>query len=112
MVWNEAGLRTVDPAQVVLEAEPYTRLSYTWHTFTPEFAAAHGMSEEVVAAWAAEPRSKVTFDIAPHGSLVKLTVVHDGFEPGSTVLSALSQGWPEILSNLKTLLETGDVLPV
>jgi hypothetical protein len=40
-----------------------------------------------------------------------LTVVHDGFEPGSTVLSALSQGWPEILSNLKTLLETGDVLP-
>jgi uncharacterized protein YndB with AHSA1/START domain/DNA-binding transcriptional ArsR family regulator len=112
MVWNEGGLRTADPAQVVLEAEPYTRLSYTWHTFTPEFAAAHGLGEEVVAAWAAEPRSKVTFDIVPHGSSVKLTVVHDGFEPGSTVLSALSQGWPEILSNLKTLLETGDVLPV
>jgi hypothetical protein len=25
-----------DPAQVVLESDPYRRLSYTWHTFTPE----------------------------------------------------------------------------
>jgi hypothetical protein len=37
--------------------------------------------------------------------------VHDGFEPGSTVASLVSQGWPRVLSNLKTLLETGEPLP-
>ena len=60
---------------------------------------------------AAEQRSRVTFDIEPLGELVKLTVVHDGFEPGSVVASMVSQGWPGILSSLKTLLETGDTLP-
>ena len=33
---------------------------------------------------------------------MKLTVVHDGFEPGSVVASMVGQGWPRILSNLKT----------
>jgi activator of Hsp90 ATPase-like protein len=54
----------------------------------------------------------VTFDIEPQGQKVKLTVVHDGFEPGSTVAEMVSGGWPQVLSGLKTLLETGDVLPV
>jgi hypothetical protein len=40
-----------------------------------------------------------------------LTVVHNGFEVGSEVLPTISQGWPHVLSNLKTLLETGAVLP-
>ena len=39
--------------------------------------------------------------------LVMLTVIHDGFSPGSGVLRAISQGWPAVLSSLKTLLETG-----
>lgn len=39
---------------------------------------------------AAERRSKVTFDIEPAGELVKLTVVHDGFDPGSAVLEGIS----------------------
>jgi hypothetical protein len=43
--------------------------------------------------------------------MVKLTVVHDGFEPGSAVLPGISEGWPRVLSGLKTLLETGDALP-
>jgi hypothetical protein len=38
-------------------------------------------------------------------------VIHDGFEPGSVVASMVSQGWPSVLSNLKTLLETGETLP-
>jgi hypothetical protein len=58
-----------------------------------------------------ERRSKVTFDIEPCGEVVKLTVVHDDFDPGSIVLEGVSQGWPRILSDLKTLLETGDTLP-
>ncbi len=60
---------------------------------------------------AAERRSKATFDIEASGEMVKLTVVHDGFEPGSTVLEAVAQGWPAILASLKTLLEAGDTLP-
>jgi uncharacterized protein YndB with AHSA1/START domain/DNA-binding transcriptional ArsR family regulator len=111
MTWEQNGVRITDPAQVVLESEPYRRLAYSWHTFTPEFAEAFGFSEEFLAKVASERRSKVTFDIEPAGQAVKLTVVHDGFEPGSTVLESISGGWPAILSSLKTLLETGETLP-
>jgi hypothetical protein len=43
--------------------------------------------------------------------MVKLTVLHDGFDPGSGVLEGVSQGWPAILASLKTLLETGEAPP-
>lgn len=111
MVWDEGGVKNADPAQVVLESEPYRRLSYTWHTFTPEWAKAFGVSDEDFAKIVEEPRSTVTFDIEPHGQTVKLTVIHGGFEPGSTVLEMITGGWPELLSSLKTLLETGEALP-
>jgi len=42
---------------------------------------------------------------------VKLTIVHDIDKPGSKLIGAVSIGWPKILSSLKTLLETGTVLP-
>ncbi|WP_433757703.1 ArsR/SmtB family transcription factor [Nocardia sp. CA-135398] len=111
MVWHQRDWTSKDSDQVVLEADPYTRLSYTWHTFDPAFAEAFEMNAEDVAAWAREPRSKVTFDIEPRGETVKLTVTHDGFEPGSAVLEGIGGGWPSILSSLKTLLETGETLP-
>ena len=49
----------------------------------------------------------MAFDIedAEQG-VIKLTVAHDGFEPGSDVLQAISNGWPAVLASLKTLLET------
>lgn len=53
----------------------------------------------------------MTFEIEPLGEMVKLTVLHDGFEAGSAVLAGITQGWPSILSSLKTLLETGETLP-
>jgi uncharacterized protein YndB with AHSA1/START domain/DNA-binding transcriptional ArsR family regulator len=111
MAWEGQGLKGTDPEQVVLESEPYRRLSYTWHTFTPEWAAASEVDAETRAAIAAEPRSKVTFEIEPLGDVVRLTVVHDGFAPGSTVREMIQNGWPALVSSLKTLLETGDVLP-
>ncbi len=97
---------------MVLESDPPRRLAYTWHTFTPEWAAAHGFDEATAAAWRAEPRSKVAFDIeeASEG-VVKLTVVHDGFAPGSAVLEGVRGGWPAVIASLKTLLETGSALP-
>lgn len=115
MTLRQWGLKISDPEQVVLESEPYRRLSYTWHTFTPEWRQLArekvGFDEEFLDRIAAEPRSRATFEIEDLGELVKLTVIHDGFEPGSEVLPTISQGWPHILSNLKTLLETGEVLP-
>ena len=44
-----------------------------------------------------------------HG-VVKLTLLHDGFEPGSVVLQGIAEGWPAVLSSLKTLLQTGSTL--
>ena len=42
--------------------------------------------------------------------MVKLTIVHDNRDPGSAVAEMVSKGWPQVLSNLKSLLETGQPL--
>ncbi len=82
----------VDVVGKVVESSPPKRLVLTWgkpaHADNP---AKH---------------SRVTFEIEPFFDAVKLTVVHDEFEPGFDI-TAVSQGWPGILSSLKTLLETG-----
>ncbi|MFD4506549.1 SRPBCC domain-containing protein [Streptomyces sp. NPDC058457] len=71
----------------------------------------------LVATWAAperegEPdrRSRVTFDIRPHADIVKLTVTHEGLGDEDE-LRAVSSGWPAVLSDLKSLIETGSPLP-
>lgn len=111
MTWREENLTTADPEQVVLESDPYRRLSYTWHTFTPEFAAAHGFDDGFVAKVSGERRSRVTFELEQQGPLVKLTVVHDDFDPDSVVRAMVAEGWPALVSTLKTFLETGEPLP-
>jgi uncharacterized protein YndB with AHSA1/START domain/DNA-binding transcriptional ArsR family regulator len=111
MTWDMLGLRFESPEQIVLESDPPRRLSYSWHTFTPELTASLDLSEAAAARLAAESRSKVTFDIEPLGDVCKLTVVHDGFDEGSTAAAMVSLGWPRILSDLKTLLETGETMP-
>ena len=108
MTWHYQGATMSGPEQVILEADPYRRLAYTWHTFTPEWAKAAGFDEEQRARFADGPRSKVSFDIEQTDYGVRLTVVHDGFGPGSPVLEGISGGWPVILSGLKTLLEGAD----
>ncbi|MGY1664129.1 ArsR/SmtB family transcription factor [Geodermatophilus sp. SYSU D00705] len=111
VTWEEGGVTITDPDQVVLEAEPGRRLTYTWHAFTPEWAAAHGFDDDLLGRLRGERRSKVTFAIEPMGEVVRLTVVHDGFDPDSTVVTMVREGWPHLLSDLKTLLETGETLP-
>lgn len=54
--------------------------------------------------------SVVTFEIEPHRDIVKLTVTHASL-PSMEELRAVGQGWPAVLANLKTLLETGSALP-
>ncbi|MGH3610065.1 MAG: ArsR/SmtB family transcription factor, partial [Pseudonocardiaceae bacterium] len=111
MTWHTRGLTIADPEQVVLESEPYRRLSYTWHTFTPEWAESLDLTHDARERLGAERRSKVTFEIEPLGDQVKLTVTHDDLEPEGMTGSLISQGWPRVVANLKTLLETGDTLP-
>lgn len=71
----------------------------------------------MVLSWArpsdADDESKhslVTIDIeALGGGTVRLTVMHDGLD--EQMHAGISGGWPKVLSNLKTLLETGKPLP-
>jgi len=108
VTWEENGVVIADPEQVVLESDPPRRLAYTWHTFTPQWAAGAGIDDETLARLAGEPRSKVTFDVEPDGDQVRLTVAHSDFLPGSTVLEMVSTGWPRLLSDLKSLLEADE----
>ncbi|SNX56283.1 ArsR family transcriptional regulator [Streptomyces sp. TLI_55] len=71
----------------------------------------------LVTSWAApedegqdDKYSRVTFDIQSHGEIVRLTVIHEDL-PDEGALGDVSLGWPAVLSNLKSLLETGSPLP-
>lgn len=55
-----------------------------------------------------EKPSRVTFRVEQVDDSVRLTVTHDEFAPGSPQYKGVSNGWPGILSSLKTLLETGE----
>jgi uncharacterized protein YndB with AHSA1/START domain/DNA-binding transcriptional ArsR family regulator len=109
--WRVRGVTICDPEQVVIESDPYRRLAYSWHTYTPEWAAAYEMDESLRATLAAERRSIVTFEIEELGQMVKLTVLHGNFEAGSTAATMVRDGWPRVIAELKTLLETGEPLP-
>jgi len=83
----------------VLEADPPRRLQHTWRSlYDPEPAA--------------EPHSRVTWEIEPQpDGTCLLTVVHDQLEESpKTAQSVSGTGWPTVLSGLKTLLETGQPL--
>ncbi len=110
ILWEQGDGGPQDLGQTVLESRPGRRLSYTWHNYQWRWHELFGWSEDRFAELVTEKISKVTFDLEPIGSAVKLTVVHDGFEAETEMLKGVSQGWPQILSNLKTLLET-DTMP-
>jgi uncharacterized protein YndB with AHSA1/START domain len=83
----------------ILEAAPPRRLSYTF-------------KHELDDALRKEGATKVVFTLEPHGELVKLTLTHEDFAPGSKLLDGISKGWPAILASLKSLLESGDALTI
>jgi uncharacterized protein YndB with AHSA1/START domain/DNA-binding transcriptional ArsR family regulator len=90
------GSDKVDVVGQVLKSEPPTRLAITFED-SPD------------AETPREP-SVVTFLIEPHQDIVRLTVTHENL-PNEEMLGGISRGWPAVLANLKSLLETGDVLP-
>jgi uncharacterized protein YndB with AHSA1/START domain len=82
----------------VLDADRPRLLRHTWRAlYDPETAA--------------EPHSRVTWEIEPQdGGVTKLTVVHDELEAAPQTAASVAGGWPFVLSGLKTLLETGEPL--
>jgi hypothetical protein len=52
----------------------------------------------------------VSFDVEPYGGIVRLTVTHEDLA-GEADRQAAAAGWPAVLSNLKSLIETGHPLP-
>ena len=90
------GSDMVDIVGKVVENTPPRRLVFTWAR----------PSEEADVS----KHSRVTMDIEPYtDSMVRLTVTHD--ELDEAMLKGISGGWPTVLSNLKTFLETGRALP-
>ncbi|HVZ50542.1 MAG TPA: SRPBCC family protein [Pseudolabrys sp.] len=57
-----------------------------------------------------EPASRVLFELEPQKDQVKLTVTHDDFPPDSKVFPSISNGWPLVLSSMKSYIETNRVL--
>jgi uncharacterized protein YndB with AHSA1/START domain len=87
---------TADSGEVV-EIVPQKRLVLKWqnHMF-PEMTA--------------EGFSQLTYELEQKGESVKLTVTHEMDKKDSKLIGAVSNGWPHILSSLKSLLETGESL--
>jgi uncharacterized protein YndB with AHSA1/START domain len=50
--------------------------------------------------------STATFELEPVDDQVRLTVIHSGFAPDSTIRTMIKDGWPHLLADLKSLLET------
>lgn len=90
------GSGAVDAVGQVIESEPPVRLVITF--------------EDMPEARLSREPSVVTFLIEPHQEIVRLTVTHENL-PNREMLNGISHGWPAVLANLKSLLETGDVLP-
>jgi uncharacterized protein YndB with AHSA1/START domain len=87
----------VADAGEVLEIEPRKKLVLKWrHELRPELRA--------------EGYSRMTCEIEKSGSSLKLMITHEMDKSNSKFIEGISEGWPPILSSLKSLLETGESL--
>ena len=80
----------------VVEAKPPRRLVLRWH---------HQKKPELKA----EGPTLCTMELEPGAGAVKLTITHTIERESSKVIEAVSGGWPKVISNLKSLLETGSI---
>jgi uncharacterized protein YndB with AHSA1/START domain len=81
----------------IVEAEPQRRLVIRWH---------HQNRPELKA----EGNSLCTMELEPSGTAVKLSITHTIDREPSMLIGAVSGGWPKVISNLKSLLETGSTV--
>jgi len=83
------GKRTTYVRGEVLQSEPPKLLQYTF------------------AIGSSSPISRVTIELVPESEATKVSVTHDQWAEGDPAYAACADGWPRILSRLKTLIETG-----
>jgi uncharacterized protein YndB with AHSA1/START domain len=84
----------ISDAGEIVEADPPRRLVIRWrHVDKPDLKA--------------EGDSLCTMELEPSGPSVKLSITHTIEHERSKLIVAVSGGWPKIISNLKSLLETG-----
>lgn len=84
----------------VLECDPPRKLVYTWMKGAPEVAKKRNGP------------SRVTYELQPMGALVRLRLIHENLLPEDVIkdpntFKGINNGWPAVLSSLKSLLETG-----
>jgi len=80
----------------ILEVEPQRRMIIRWQDqLRPDIKA--------------EGPGRCTIELEPVGRAVKLTITHEIDRPESKLIKAVSGGWPQVLSNLKSLLEMGEI---
>ncbi len=88
--------RTADTGEI-LEIDPPRRMVIRWQNeWNPELKV--------------EGPSRCTIELEPMGGAVRLTITHEIDRPGSKLITAVSGGWPKVVSNLKSLLETGSTV--
>ncbi len=80
----------------IVEAQPPRRLVIRWQ-------------HQNKADLKAEGASLCTMELEPDGRAVKLTITHTIDREPSKLIGAVSGGWPKVISNLKSLLETGSI---
>jgi uncharacterized protein YndB with AHSA1/START domain len=78
-----------------LEFVPPSRLVLSWLNLDPEKKA--------------EGFSRCAFELEKQGDATKLTVTHTSEVAGSKLIAAVASAWPQVLSNMKSFLETGTV---
>ncbi|MBV9755943.1 MAG: SRPBCC family protein [Alphaproteobacteria bacterium] len=84
-------------AGAIAAAEPPRRLVIRWqHQKRPELEA--------------EGESQCTIELQPVGTAVKLSITHTIERDPSKLIEAVAGGWPKVVSNLKSLLETGSTV--
>ena len=80
----------------ILEIDPPRRMVIRWQNrWNPELEA--------------EGPSRCTIELEPMERAVKLTITHEIDRADSKFITAVSGGWPRIVSNLKSMLETGEI---
>jgi uncharacterized protein YndB with AHSA1/START domain len=86
---------TIFDAGEIVEADPPRRLVIRWQNQKPELKA--------------EGASICTMELERIGSTVKLAITHTIDREPSKLIEAVSGGWPKVISNLKSLLESGSI---
>jgi len=101
--WRQgSSWRMLSPEGVLFDGgeivafDPPSRLELSWRHEEDAQAKAEGFG-------------RCVFEVAPAGEASKLTVTHTMPVAESRTIAMISEGWPQILSNLKSLVETGRI---